>query len=211
MTNKQAQGYLGEVIWIRGIGGRDLTAPPVPDSSDRYQILRAPDNGPIYVKDVKTGIRLWMNAAPVEVLSVTAPPYPPTWQVDEPPFPSGGMAEELRKGAISGYLERCHRIAVEHGFWDNSIQEGSLVAPRETIGMKLMLIVTELTEWMEAVRHGDPASDHIPEFTTSEEEAADVLIRVFDLADALKMRLPQALEAKIAYNQRREHMHGKTC
>lgn len=74
-----------------------------------------------------------------------------------------------------------------------------------------MLIVTELAEWMESVRHGDPVSDHIPGFTTSEEEAVDVLIRIFDLAGALDLRLSEALEAKITYNRGREYMHGKTC
>ena len=136
--------------------------------------------------------------------------------VDIPADPASGTLTVVSgMEAMRWYRDRCHRIAIEHGFWDNSIKENMVVTPElvtsETIGMKLMLVVTELAEWMEAVRHGDPASDHISEFTASEEEVADALIRIFDLAGALKMRLPEALEAKIAYNQKREHMHGKTC
>lgn len=136
--------------------------------------------------------------------------------VDIPADPASGMLTMVSgMEAMRWYRDRCHRIAIEHGFWGNSIKENMTIVPdlvaSETIGMKLMLVVTELAEWMEAVRHGDPASDHIPEFKTSEEEAADVLIRVFDLAGALGLRLSEALEAKITYNRGREYMHGKTC
>jgi NTP pyrophosphatase (non-canonical NTP hydrolase) len=121
----------------------------------------------------------------------------------------GNHPQETRVSVILQYIEECHLTALEHGFWDHS---DSLPALSDSqTGLKLMLIVTELGEWMEGIRHGDHPSDHIPQFTASEEEAADVLIRIFDLAGATEMRLAEALEAKIAYNNTREHMHGKTC
>lgn len=117
---------------------------------------------------------------------------------------------EMDKHAIMRYCIKCSGTSFKHGFWNGCLGEDGAIT-NEFIGMKLMLVVTELAEWMEAVRHDNPASDHIPEFSLAEEEAADVLIRVFDLAGSSGLRLSEALEAKMAFNEGREYMHGKTC
>ena len=91
-----------------------------------------------------------------------------------------------------------HRTAVEHGWWE---------APRAT-GEVLMLVVTELAEAMEAYRTGNPESDKLPGFSRMEEELADTIIRLLDLAEERGFRLEQAVLAKMAYNEGRPYRHG---
>lgn len=68
---------------------------------------------------------------------------------------------------------------------------------------------SELSEALEALRHGNPMDDHIPEFTGVEAELADVVIRVMDYACSRNLRLGEAIVAKMAYNTTRENKHGK--
>ena len=91
-----------------------------------------------------------------------------------------------------------HRTAVEHGWWES---------PRAT-GEVLMLVVTELAEAMEAYRTGNPESDKLPGFSRMEEELADTIIRLLDLAEERGFRLEQAVLAKMAYNDGRPYRHG---
>jgi NTP pyrophosphatase (non-canonical NTP hydrolase) len=91
-----------------------------------------------------------------------------------------------------------HRTAVEHGWWES---------PRAT-GEVLMLVVTELAEAMEAYRVGNPESEKLPGFSKMEEELADTIIRLLDLAEERGFRLEQAVLAKMTYNEGRPHRHG---
>ncbi len=91
-----------------------------------------------------------------------------------------------------------HRTAVEHGWWES---------PRAT-GEVLMLVVTELAEAMEAYRAGNPESEKLPGFSKMEEELADTIIRLLDLAEERGFRMEQAVLAKMAYNQGRPYRHG---
>lgn len=103
---------------------------------------------------------------------------------------------------ITGLIELvqiCHGTAAAKGFWDK---------PRDVARM-LMLQVTELAEACEWDRKGNPKSDHIPDFTGIEEELADAVIRICDMAGGMGLNLPSALIAKMQYNQNREFMHGK--
>lgn len=75
------------------------------------------------------------------------------------------------------------------------------------IGLKLMLIVTELGELLEGVRKTPGAPDsHIPEFTNEEVELADAVIRAMNYATDRHLRLAEALVAKNEYNRTR-HDH----
>jgi len=93
---------------------------------------------------------------------------------------------------------KVHRIAVEHGWWDKPRNDGEAIA----------LMHSELSEALEAQRHGDPPDDKIPDFTGQEAELADVIIRIMDYAHARKLRVGQAVIAKIKYNETREYKHG---
>jgi NTP pyrophosphatase (non-canonical NTP hydrolase) len=101
--------------------------------------------------------------------------------------------------AIDYLVDRSHETAKEKGFWDEPRNDGEAIA----------LMHSELSEALEGIRHGDPPSDHIPEFSASEEELADLLIRVFDFAGGRKIRLGAAVISKMKFNDGREYRHGK--
>jgi len=102
------------------------------------------------------------------------------------------------------------------GFWEKGMN----------IPEKLMLTVGELSEAMEADRDSKfctynmdaingwvQDSDFIEAYKdwvkgTFEEEIADAVIRLFDLATELKIDLPAHIEAKVRFNKSRPHMHG---
>jgi NTP pyrophosphatase (non-canonical NTP hydrolase) len=73
---------------------------------------------------------------------------------------------------------------------------------------RLMLIVSELGEALEAIRHGNPPDSHIPKFSGLEAELADVIIRAMDLAETHNLDLAGAVIAKMSYNSRRPVLHG---
>lgn len=51
-----------------------------------------------------------------------------------------------------------------------------------------------------------------PQITNAQEELADIVIRVCDLAQELGIDLGEAVVAKMAYNKTRPHKHGgKAC
>lgn len=91
-----------------------------------------------------------------------------------------------------------NQIANEKGWWKGERNEG------ET----LMLIVTELAEACEWLRHGNGQSNHIPTFLGVEEELADVIIRIMDYSKAKGYRVAGAIIEKIKFNADREKMNG---
>lgn len=112
------------------------------------------------------------------------------------PTPTG--AELSFAAAFKQTAEQVHVNAITKGWWDGERNEGELIA----------LMHSELSEALEGLRHGNPASDHIPEFNAMEEELADVIIRIMDHAAGKGYRVGEALEAKIEFNRTRPHMHG---
>jgi NTP pyrophosphatase (non-canonical NTP hydrolase) len=91
-----------------------------------------------------------------------------------------------------------NQTAIEKGWWKGDRNDGEI----------LMLMVSELAECLEALRHDNPPDDHIPEFTGVEAELADTIIRIMDFAFAKGHRVAEALIAKIEYNKNRPHKHG---
>ena len=91
-----------------------------------------------------------------------------------------------------------HDTAVEKGWWDEERNNGEIIA----------LMHSELSEALEAIRHGNPPDDKIPEFTGVEAELADVIIRIMDMAPARGWRIAEAVIAKIAMNKTRARKHG---
>ena len=105
------------------------------------------------------------------------------------------VKKDIQKGEIgmkiSELVKLAHNNAKDKGFWDN---------PRET-GTLLALIHSEASEALEADRNGD--RDNF------EEELADILIRVADLAGGKGIDLESAVTNKIARNFQRSYKHGK--
>ena len=94
-----------------------------------------------------------------------------------------------------------YTIAVNHGFWkDTERNDGEAMA----------LIHSEISEALEAMRHDNPTSNKIMDFTKVEEELADAVIRIMDYAFGKDLDIAGAILAKIEYNKDREFMHGKT-
>lgn len=101
--------------------------------------------------------------------------------------------------------EGIHAANVARGFYSDRDPERA----NDCLAV-LMLITTEVAELAEEVRKREiPLSEKIPGFTAEEDEAADVLIRLLDYCAWRKLRLGDAMEAKLAYNATRAYKHGK--
>lgn len=93
---------------------------------------------------------------------------------------------------------KVYDCSVQNGWWNKKRNKGELIA----------LVHSELSEALEYIRHGNPQSDHIPEFSGIEEEFADVIIRLMDMGFNQKLRIAEAILAKIEYNLQRGYKHG---
>jgi NTP pyrophosphatase (non-canonical NTP hydrolase) len=67
---------------------------------------------------------------------------------------------------------------------------------------------SELSEALEAIRHGNPPDDKIPAFSGLEAELADVIIRIMDTAAHKQLRIGEAIIEKIRFNRTRPYRHG---
>ena len=113
--------------------------------------------------------------------------------------------------------EKIHGNAVNKGFWDKE----------KNFAEELMLVVTELSESVEAHRNDKKAkvgkhkmqlSMNSEKFTESfeknikdsvEDELADSIIRVIDLCAGLNIDIEYFIKEKMKYNETREYLHGK--
>jgi NTP pyrophosphatase (non-canonical NTP hydrolase) len=68
---------------------------------------------------------------------------------------------------------------------------------------KLMLVVTELSEAMEAYRHDDNKN--------FKEEIADTFIRLCDICGSVDIDIESEIRNKMAINKDRPYKHGKKC
>ena len=101
---------------------------------------------------------------------------------------------------IKELCKEAHENARKHGFWedwDSICWKDGL--PK--IATRLMLIVSELGEALEALRHDDRDNFR--------EELADVAIRLADLCGGLCIDLEAEILKKMRKNKTREYKHGK--
>ena len=84
-----------------------------------------------------------------------------------------------------------HKVAVDHLFWEQPVN----------IPEKLCLIHSEVSEAMEADRSMSEGN--------IEEELADAVIRIFDLAEYLGIDLEYNIKMKHEVNKLRPIKHGK--
>jgi NTP pyrophosphatase (non-canonical NTP hydrolase) len=134
--------------------------------------------------------------------------------------------------SISELQQRCGEAAAAKGFHDDRPlpvmdQQGHFSFPglADWQGNKLMLIVSEVAEAQDELRKGhrahhtyyptqaaDPGTNgpvqHKPEGVPS--ELADVVIRVLDFCYTENIDLEIIIEEKLAFNQSRPRLHGKS-
>lgn len=103
--------------------------------------------------------------------------------------------------------DHCYQASWEKGFWSDDPTDANARLYYDVT--KLMLVVTELAEGVEGLRHKNPRSAHIPEFSAIEEEIADAIIRLSDLWFRRGWRVPEAIIAKLLFNATRPQKHGK--
>jgi hypothetical protein len=117
---------------------------------------------------------------------------------------------------INELCKKAYENAEEKGFWEDMqiirdyrefignidyLDDNSKTLINNAIGNRLMLIVSELGEALEALRHND--GDNF------KEELADVAIRLADLCGGLEIDLESEIERKMQINEQRPYKHGK--
>lgn len=114
-------------------------------------------------------------------------------------------ALERRRGAQTSFQDAWYTVqrdvyetAQDKGWWDGPREDGTLIA----------LMHSELSEALEALRHGNPADDKIPVYDGCTAELADVVIRIMDFCGHHGMPIADAIVDKIAFNKTRPHKHG---
>lgn len=85
--------------------------------------------------------------------------------------------------------------------WWSDLATGERI--NRNVGELLCLIHSEVSEAMEGHRK-NLMDDHLPDRPMVEVELADAVIRIADLCGALGLDLGGAIDAKLAYNAKRE-------
>ncbi len=105
------------------------------------------------------------------------------------------------------------QVAEDHGFHKKASETGERLVD---VPERLVLIHSEVSEALECYRDGDMISE-ISHLNYGAEgkpvgfptELADIVIRVFDLAQDLGIDLQAEIERKHEYNKGRPYRHGR--
>jgi NTP pyrophosphatase (non-canonical NTP hydrolase) len=112
--------------------------------------------------------------------------------------------------AVQFLINKCHGAASAAGWWIDPTtgqKRNTDVKTRQGLleyAACMMNTHGEISEGWEGVRKGNKPSEHIQEFSFAEEEIADALIRLFDTSGAFGFRIAEAVQAKMAFNAKRE-------
>lgn len=108
-----------------------------------------------------------------------------------------------------------HQNAKEKGFYEDIEHVMSLLRDEPKargfvyklwLSNRLMLIVSECAEALEAIRDGN--FSHVPKSGGFYEELADATIRIADLVASERADLDGAIRLKMGFNSTREKRHG---
>ena len=89
-----------------------------------------------------------------------------------------------------------------------TLREIAAMLRTNILGTKLMLIVSELSEGLESLRHNDGARGALEGKGNFGEELADAIVRILDTGTFTKNNLGDELLKKMAVNRDRPYMHG---
>lgn len=106
---------------------------------------------------------------------------------------------EEKKAMLNTLANQAYTTAKAHGFHEGEINDGQALA----------LIHSEVSEALQALRNGNPSSEHIERVQALDEELADIIIRVLDYAFVKGIDIGNAVCEKMKYNLSREYKHGK--
>lgn len=104
--------------------------------------------------------------------------------------------------AVITLVNECYSASKKAGWWNDPKTGESTKNNPLTFSNKLMLIVSEIAEAMEADRKGS-MDDKLTHRDGREVELADAIIRICDLAGAYDLDLGGALAEKMEYNANR--------
>lgn len=103
---------------------------------------------------------------------------------------------------LNGFVSMIHAANQEAGWWTDPMTGEDLRKNPYVVATKMMLIVSEISEAVEAYRK-DLMDSHLPNRPGVEAEMADAFIRIADLCGVLGLDLGGAVMEKNAYNQKR--------
>ena len=105
------------------------------------------------------------------------------------------MTQTTLEQLLTELTRRCHANSLAKGFWKD---KGVKFYPE-----KIALIHSELSEALEELRKPHPS------IAAVEEEFADTIIRILDLAGHMNLNLGMAICNKMRINEGRPYKHNK--